>query len=87
VALTLDTRKVEPGKSTLTKRGRSRENEHPRRAQSKRVLGLRQGGKLDQVGLRLAFEELLQGGLDAFFGGKIYTEGINVLLILVKLEM
>jgi len=50
-------------------------------------LGLRQGGKLDQVGLRLAFEELLQGRLDAFFGGKIYTEGINVLLILVKLEM
>ena len=50
-------------------------------------LGLRQRGKLDQVGLRLVFEELLQGGLNAFFGGKIYTERIYVLLILVKFEM
>lgn len=50
-------------------------------------LGLRQGGKLDQVVLCLAFEKLLQRRLNAFFGGKIDTEGINVLLILVKLEM
>jgi len=70
---------------------RPRENEHFHRTDQNELCGselrLRQGGKLDQVVLRLAFEELLQRRLDAFFGGKIDTEGINILLILVKLEM
>src|ERR1044071_10193493 len=53
----------------------------------KRDLRLRQRCQLDEIGLCLILEDLLQRRLDTVFGGKIDAEWIDELLVFVKLEV
>src|SRR5262245_7850775 len=52
-----------------------------------RDLGLRCGAKLDKKNILLVIEKRLQGRLDQILGGKINTQRIDILLVLIELEM